>query len=58
MKTQNAQNPLPAGVQQEAGSSHDYVREAAVRYIGPRRKGPKLAGPEDAASFMVSFRQT
>ena len=30
----------------------DYVREVTARYIGPRRKGLRISGPGDAASFM------
>ena len=30
----------------------DYVREVTARYIGPRRKGLRISGPRDAASFM------
>ncbi len=30
----------------------DYVREVTARYIGPRRKGPRISGPVTAACFM------
>jgi DNA repair protein RadC len=30
----------------------NYVREVTARYIGPRRKGPTISGPGDAARFM------
>ena len=31
-----------------------YVREVTIKYIGPRRKAVKIAGPDDAAKFICS----
>ena len=35
--------------------THDYIREATVRYVGPRRKGMTIRTPEDVARFMRSL---